>query len=109
MLGGEDRSRERTGFGAAYEDFVTRMTWGGTWARPGLDRRTRFLLTLTALTAGGHLDELAVHVRAALSAGVTADEIEETLLHAATYCGVPAAGAAISVAARVVAQEAPAS
>ncbi|MEV5238577.1 carboxymuconolactone decarboxylase family protein [Streptomyces cinnamoneus] len=109
MLGSEDGPREPAGFGGAYEDFVTRTAWGGTWARPGLDRRTRFLLTLTALTAGGHLDELAVHVRAALRAGVTADEIEETLLHAATYCGTPAAGAAIAVAGRVVAQEAAAS
>ncbi|MEU7134303.1 alpha/beta fold hydrolase [Streptomyces sp. NPDC046261] len=93
------------GFGAEYDDFVTRVAWGGTWARPGLDRRTRFLLTLTALTTAGHLDELARYLRAALRDGVTADEVKETLLHTALYCGLPAAGAAFAVAERVVAAE----
>lgn len=102
---GEESRTDPEGFGAEYDDFVTRVAWGGTWARPGLDRRTRFLVTLTALTAGGHLDELARYVRAALRDGVTADEIKETFLHAALYCGLPAAGAAFAVAERVVAEE----
>ncbi|RLV10519.1 hypothetical protein CTZ27_02225 [Streptomyces griseocarneus] len=103
-----DRAEETSGgFGADYEEFVTRYTWGGPWDRPGLDRRTRFLITLTALTAGGHLDELALHTRAALRGGVTPGDIEETLLHAAVHCGVPAANAAFAVARRVVAEEAP--
>ncbi len=88
-----------------YEDFVTRYAWGGAWDRPGLDRRTRALITLTALTAGGHLDDLAVHTRAALRCGLTTDDIKETLLHTAVYCGVPAAGAAFQVARRVIAEE----
>ncbi|MFI9237859.1 alpha/beta fold hydrolase [Streptomyces sp. NPDC053079] len=106
VLGEESGSRPGPdGFGAEYDDFVTRVAWGGTWARPGLDRRTRFLLTLTALTTAGHLDELDRYVRAALRDGVTADEVKETLLHTALYCGLPAAGAAFAVAERVVAAE----
>ncbi|MCC3771821.1 carboxymuconolactone decarboxylase family protein, partial [Streptomyces sp. UNOC14_S4] len=104
--GDPDRSEGNGGFGADYEEFVTRYAWGGPWERPGLDRRTRFLITLTALTAGGHLDELALHTRAALRGGVTPGDIEETLLHAAVHCGVPAANAAFAVARRVVAEEA---
>ncbi|MFE0044084.1 bifunctional 3-oxoadipate enol-lactonase/4-carboxymuconolactone decarboxylase PcaDC [Streptomyces albireticuli] len=88
-----------------FHDFVTRYAWGGVWARPGLDRRSRSLVTLTALTAGGHLDDLAAHTRAALRNGLTPEEIEETLLHTAVYCGVPAASAAFSVARRVISEE----
>ncbi|MFF4529666.1 alpha/beta fold hydrolase [Streptomyces sp. NPDC001407] len=90
-----------------FEDFVTRYAWGAVWDRPGLDRRSRALITLTALTAGGHLDDLAVHTRAALRCGLTPDEIKETLLHTAVYCGVPAAGAAFEVARRVIAEGPP--
>ncbi|MEU3350876.1 carboxymuconolactone decarboxylase family protein [Streptomyces sp. NPDC037389] len=93
-------------FSADYEDLVTRVVWGDIWSRAGLDRRTRFLVTLTALTAGGHLDELATHTRAALRGGVSPDEIKETLLHASLYCGLPAVGKAFEVARRVVAEEA---
>ncbi|MFF4160760.1 carboxymuconolactone decarboxylase family protein [Streptomyces sp. NPDC001678] len=93
-------------FSADYEDLVTRVAWGDIWSRPGLDRRTRFLVTLTALTAGGHLDELATHTRAALRGGVSPDEIKETLLQASLYCGLPAVGRAFEVARRVVAEEA---
>ncbi|MGX8909071.1 alpha/beta fold hydrolase [Streptomyces netropsis] len=106
VLGEESRrDPDPGGFRAEYDDFVTRVAWGGTWARPGLDRRTRFLVTLTALTAGGHLDELARYLRAALRDGVTADEIKETFLHTALYCGLPAADAAFAVAGRIVAEE----
>ncbi|MEV6670247.1 alpha/beta fold hydrolase [Streptomyces sp. NPDC051162] len=87
-----------------YDDFVTRYAWGGVWDRPGLDRRSRALITLAALTAGGRLDGLALHTRAALRCGVTPDEIKETLLHTAVYCGVPAADAAFQVARRVIAE-----
>ncbi|MEW2577976.1 carboxymuconolactone decarboxylase family protein [Streptomyces syringium] len=106
VLGEEDRRDPGPeGFRAEYDDFVTRVAWGGTWARPGLDRRTRFLVTLTALTVGGHLEELARYLRAALRDGVTADEIKETFLHTALYCGLPAADAAFAVAGRIVAEE----
>lgn len=72
---------------------------------PGLDRRTRSCVTLTALVAGGHLDELAVHTRAALRNGLTPDEIKEVLLQAAVYCGVPAASGAFRVAQQVIREE----
>ncbi|MEU3873279.1 MULTISPECIES: carboxymuconolactone decarboxylase family protein [Streptomyces] len=93
-------------FGAAYEEFVERFARGGPWARPGLDRRTRYLVTLTALAVGGHTGELAAYARAALRAGVSAEEIEETLLQAAPYCGLPAVGAAFDAVGRVMAEEA---
>ncbi|WP_405589320.1 alpha/beta fold hydrolase [Streptomyces sp. NBC_01190] len=91
-------------FGADFDAFATRYAWGEVWGRPGLDRRTRSLLTLTALTALGQLGELAEHTRAALRNGLTPAEIEETLLHTAVYCGLPAARAAIDTA-RTVVQE----
>ena len=87
---------------AAFQDFITRYAWGEIWTRPGLDRRTRSCVTLTALVAGGHHDELALHVRAALRNGLTADEIGEVLLQSAVYCGVPAANTAFAIADRVL-------
>ncbi|MEV0970689.1 bifunctional 3-oxoadipate enol-lactonase/4-carboxymuconolactone decarboxylase PcaDC [Microtetraspora glauca] len=89
-------------FTADFQDFITRYAWGEIWTRPGLDRRTRSCITLTALVAGGHLEELAMHVRAALRNGLTPDEIKEVLLQAAVYCGVPAANAAFAVAQRTL-------
>ncbi|GAA0389846.1 hypothetical protein GCM10010357_08170 [Streptomyces luteireticuli] len=83
-------------FSRDFEEFANRATWGDTWSRPGLDLRTRSLLTLTALTVGGHLDELAAHARAALRLGVSPEEIKETLQHAALYAGLPAARAAFA-------------
>ncbi|MBH1933907.1 carboxymuconolactone decarboxylase family protein [Streptomyces sp. AV19] len=83
-------------FSRDFEAFANRATWGETWSRPGLDLRTRSLLTLTALTVGGHLDELAAHARAALRLGVSPEEIKETLQHAALYAGLPAARAAFA-------------
>ncbi|MEU1617112.1 alpha/beta fold hydrolase [Streptomyces sp. NPDC005722] len=89
----------------AFEEFVTRYAWGELWNRPGLDRRTRSVITLTALVAGGHHTELAAHTRAALRGGLTPAEIEEVLLHAAVYLGVPAATSAHAVARRVIREE----
>ncbi|WP_285708603.1 3-oxoadipate enol-lactonase [Microtetraspora sp. NBRC 16547] len=89
-------------FTADFQDFITRYAWGEIWTRPGLDRRTRSCVTLTALVAGGHLEELAMHVRAALRNGLTPDEIKEVLLQSAVYCGVPAANAAFAVAQRTL-------
>jgi 4-carboxymuconolactone decarboxylase len=101
-----DRARERTTeFTADFQDLITRYAWGEIWTRPGLDRRTRSCITLTALVAHGHLEELAMHVRAALRNGLTTDEIKEVLLQTAIYCGVPAANAAFAVAQRVLAEE----
>lgn len=75
------------------------------WARPGLDLRSRLLVTLAALTAGGHLDELELHLRAALRHGVAAEEVKEVLLQCAVSCSPPAVRAAYAVARRVVAEE----
>jgi 4-carboxymuconolactone decarboxylase len=110
VLGDEhvDRAVARTTpFTAEFQDLITRYAWGEIWARPGLDRRARSCITLTALIALGHFDELAMHVRAARRNGLTDDEIKEVLLQAAIYCGVPAANHAFAVAAEVLAEEDP--
>ncbi len=102
-----DRSIARTtDFTADFQDFITRYAWGEIWTRPGLDRRTRSCITLTALIARGHHEELAMHVRAALTNGLTREEIKEVLLQSAVYCGVPAANSAFAIAQRVL-DEAP--
>jgi 3-oxoadipate enol-lactonase / 4-carboxymuconolactone decarboxylase len=98
-----DRAIARTTpFTADFQDLVTRYAWGEIWTRPGLDRRTRSCITLTALVAHGHLDELAMHVRAAIRNGLSRDEIKEVLLQTAVYCGVPAANSAFATAQRVL-------
>jgi 4-carboxymuconolactone decarboxylase/3-oxoadipate enol-lactonase/4-carboxymuconolactone decarboxylase len=101
-----DAAIERTtGFTAEFQDLITRYAWGEIWTRPGLDRRTRSCMTLTALVALGRLEELELHVRAARRNGLTPDEIKEVLLHCAVYCGVPAANSAFAVAQHVLAGE----
>ena len=105
VLGEEhvDRAVERTTeFTADFQDLITRYAWGEVWSRPGLDRRTRSLVTITALVALGREHELELHVRAALRNGVTPDELKEVLLQCAVYCGVPAANGAFAVAQRVL-------
>lgn len=92
-----------TEFTRDFQDYITRCAWGEVWTRPGLDRRTRSVVTLTALVAGGHWDELAMHVKAALTNGLTREEIAEVLLQTGVYCGVPAANHAFAVASRVLA------
>ncbi|MEU1457603.1 bifunctional 3-oxoadipate enol-lactonase/4-carboxymuconolactone decarboxylase PcaDC [Streptomyces avermitilis] len=92
-------------FSGDFQEFITRYAWGEIWDRPGLDRRARSCVTLTALVAGGHLDELAFHTRAALRNGLTPLEIKEVLLQAAVYCGVPAANSAFKVAQQVIREE----
>jgi 4-carboxymuconolactone decarboxylase len=108
VLGDEhvDAAVERTtGFTADFQDLITRYAWGEIWTRPGLDRRTRSCITLTALVALGRLEELEMHVHAALRNGLTADEIKEVLLQSAIYCGVPAANAAFAVAQHALADQ----
>jgi 4-carboxymuconolactone decarboxylase len=83
---------------ADFQSFITRFAWGEIWTRPGLDRRMRSAITLTALIAHGHWEELALHVAAARRNGLTADEIGEVILQSAVYCGVPAANHAFAVA-----------
>ena len=87
---------------ADFQDFITRYAWGEIWARPGLDRRTRSCITLTALVAVGRFDELALHIRGARRNGLSSKEIGEVLLHSAIYCGVPAANSAFRVFQRVL-------
>ena len=93
-----------TEFTADFQDLITRYAWGEIWTRPGLDRKTRSCITLTALVALGKLEELEMHVRAALRSGLTVDEIKEVLLQSAIYCGVPAANSAFAVAQSVLAE-----
>jgi 4-carboxymuconolactone decarboxylase len=81
-----------------FQELLTRCAWGEIWTRPGLDRRTRSLLTLTALVALGKERELELHLRSARRIGVAWDDIKETLLQSAIYCGVPAANSAFAVA-----------
>ena len=87
-----------TEFTAPWQDFITKHAWGAVWTRDGLDRRTRSAITLTALTALGRENEIAMHVRAALGNGLTQEEIGEVLIHTAVYAGVPAANAAFAIA-----------
>ncbi|MEV4355503.1 bifunctional 3-oxoadipate enol-lactonase/4-carboxymuconolactone decarboxylase PcaDC [Nonomuraea sp. NPDC004186] len=92
-----------TDFTRDFQELITRYAWNDIWNRPGLDRRARSCVTLTALVARGQMEELAMHVRAALRNGLTREEIKEVLLQTAVYCGVPAANAAFAVARRTLA------
>jgi 4-carboxymuconolactone decarboxylase len=85
-----------------FQDFITRYAWGEIWARPGLDRRVRSCITLTALVAQGRFDELELHLGAARRNGLTDAEVSEVLLQTAVYCGVPAANSAFRVFRRVL-------
>ena len=98
-----------TEFTAPFQEFITRYAWGAVWTRDGLDRRTRSVITLSVLTALGRENEIALHVRGALRNGLSPAEISEILIHTAVYAGVPAANAAVAIAARVIAAEAPGS
>ena len=101
-----DRAIERTDdFTADFQDLITRYAWGEIWSRPGLDRRMRSAITLTALVALNRPEELAMHVRAALRNGLTPDEIKEVLLQSAIYCGVPAANSAFAIAQQVLEED----
>jgi 4-carboxymuconolactone decarboxylase len=105
VLGDEHVDRASAGVSELSADFqrlITEYAWGTIWTRPGLDRRTRSLITITALVARGHHEELALHLRAARRNGVTLDEIKETLLQSAIYCGVPDANSAFRIAAEVL-------
>ena len=88
-------------FNAEFQDLITRYAWGEIWARPGLPRQTRSLLTLAMLVALNRGEEFCMHLRAALRNGVSRDEIKEALLQCAIYCGVPAANTAFHLAANV--------
>ena len=90
--------KNRTKFNEPFQELITRYAWGEVWNRPGLPKKTRSLLTLAMLAALNRGDEFRMHVKAALSIGVSRDEIQEVLLQAAVYCGVPAANSAFHIA-----------
>jgi len=96
----------KSAFTEDFQDLITRYAWGEIWTRPGLDRRMRSAVTLTALIAHGHWEELEMHVAAARRNGLTVEEIGEVILQCAVYCGVPAANRAFAVARGVVDEEA---
>ena len=100
----EQATANATDFTGDFQQLITEYAWGGIWTRPGLDRRSRSLITLTALVARGHHEELALHLRAALTNGLTIEEIKETLLQTAVYCGVPDANTAFRIAQGVLAE-----
>src|ERR1700690_3858116 len=105
VLGDEHVDRadaNTTDFNRDFQDFITRNAWGDIWARPGLPRHTRSLLTLAMMIALNRNEEFRMHVRAALNNGVTHDQIKEVLLQSAIYCGVPAANSAFHIAAEVL-------
>ena len=100
-----DRSlKNRTKFNEPFQDLITRYAWGEIWSRTGLPRKTRSLLTLSMLVALNRNEEFRLHLKAALSIGVSRDEIQELLLQSAIYCGVPAANSAFHAAEEVFAQ-----
>lgn len=89
---------------ADFQRMITEYAWGGIWTRPGLDRRSRSMITLTALIARGHHEEFAMHLRAARRNGLTDDEIKELIMQTAVYCGVPDANSAFRIAADVLSE-----
>ena len=91
-----------TEFTQPIQEHITRAAWGETWQRDGIDRKTRSLVTVAMLTALGRQHELKGHVRGALNNGASVEEIQEVLLHASIYCGVPCAVEAFRSAAEVV-------
>jgi 4-carboxymuconolactone decarboxylase len=90
-----------TEFDRPFQELALRYCWGEIWDRPGLDRRTRSIVNLAMLAAMGKPNELRIHVRGALTNGVTRAEIQEVFLQLCIYCGVPAAGEAFKVAREV--------
>lgn len=93
--------KNRTKFNEPFQDLITRYAWGEIWSSPGLPRKTRSLLTLSMLVALNREPEFRMHLKAAVSLGITRDEIQEVLLQAAIYCGVPAANSAFHAAEEV--------
>lgn len=101
----DQATRRTTAFTEDFQDLITRYAWGEIWSRPGLDRRMRSAITLTALVAGGHVEELPMHLRGALRNGLTVGEVGEVILQCAVYCGVPAANTAFAIAQRTLTDE----
>jgi 4-carboxymuconolactone decarboxylase len=96
---------KRNAFSEEFQDLITRYAWGEIWTRPGLPRQTRSLITVAMLVALNREEELRLHLRAALRNGASQQEIRETLLQSAIYCGVPAANSAFRIAQEVFSEE----
>jgi 4-carboxymuconolactone decarboxylase len=100
----ERAEANKSEFDADFQRFITETAWGSVWARPGLDRKTRHLLTIAMMATLGRHEELAMHIKATQNTGVTRDEVKEVLLQVAVYAGIPAANAAIAIAKKFYAQ-----
>jgi 4-carboxymuconolactone decarboxylase len=96
---------KRNAFSEEFQDLITRYAWGEIWTRPNLPRQTRSLITVAMLVALNREDELRLHLRAALRNGATQEEIRETLLQSAIYCGVPAANSAFRIAQEIFSEK----
>lgn len=94
----------QTALDADFQRYITETVWGDVWTRPGLDRKTRHMLTLALLAALGREHELATHLRATRNTGVTVDDLKEIFLQVAVYAGVPAANSALAIAKQVLAE-----
>jgi 4-carboxymuconolactone decarboxylase len=94
----------KTDFDADFQRLITETAWGSVWSRPGLDRKTRHLLTIAMLATLGNREELAMHIRATRNTGVTRQDVKEVLLQVAVYAGIPAANAAMAIAKRLFAE-----
>jgi 4-carboxymuconolactone decarboxylase len=108
VLGEEHVARataSTTPFDEDFQRFITEVAWGGIWGRPGLDRRTRHLITIAMMAALDKHEELGMHIAATRQTGVTIDELREVFMQVAIYAGVPSANAAFAVAKRVLSEE----
>lgn len=106
VLGEEHVARANastTEFTRDFQEFITRYAWGDVWSRPGLDRKTRSMLTIAMMASLGRFEELELHVRATRNTGVSRDEVREILLQVAVYAGVPVANSAFRHASAVYA------
>jgi 4-carboxymuconolactone decarboxylase len=107
ILGDSHVDRAETGktaFDEPFQQMITEGAWGTLWSRDGISNRDRSLITLALLAAGGHWEEVAMHIRATANTGATPEEVREALLHVAIYAGVPAANHALRLAKRTYAE-----
>jgi len=101
VLGNEhvdNAEKSKTDFDKYFQEYITNNAWGAIWSRPGLTKRERSLITIALLTALGHKEELAMHIKATKNTGASEDDVKEVLLHTALYAGVPAANGAFKIA-----------
>jgi 4-carboxymuconolactone decarboxylase len=94
----------KTDFDTDFQRFITEAAWGTAWQGQTLDRATRHMITIAILAALGREHELALHLRATINTGVTADQLKELFMQVAVYAGVPAANTAVAIAKRILAE-----